>query len=71
MGGKDIMLLRQYAQQERVLGYYGGQFASFNAVFSPKGPDGQPLKLFDIATGRIDASVQKEWERIRHLAPAA
>ena len=63
MGGKDIMLLRQYAQQERVLGYYGGQFASFNAVFSPKGPDGQPLKLFDIATGRIDASVQKEWER--------
>ena len=63
MGGKDIMLVRQYAQQERVLGYYGGQFASFNAVFSPKGPDGQPLKLFDIATGRIDASVQKEWER--------
>ncbi len=54
MGGKDIMLVRQYAQQERVLGYYGGQFASFNAVFSPKGPDGQPLKLFDIATGRID-----------------
>lgn len=63
MGGKDVMLVRQYAQQERVLGYYGGQFASFNAVFSPKGPDGQPLKLFDIATGRIDASVQKEWER--------
>ena len=63
MGGKDVMLVRQYAQQERVLGYYGGQFASFNAAFSPKGPDGQPLKLFDIATGRIDAGVQKAWER--------
>lgn len=63
MGGKELMTLRQYAQQERVLGYYGGQFGSFNAVFSPKGDDGQPMKLFDIDTGRIDAAVQKEWQK--------
>jgi S-formylglutathione hydrolase FrmB len=61
--GKELMTLRQYAQQETVLGYYGGQFGSFNAVFSPKGPDGQPMKLFDIETGRIDPFVQKAWEK--------
>jgi enterochelin esterase-like enzyme len=63
MGGKELMTVRQYAQQEFVQGYYGGQFGSFNAVFSPKGPDGQPMKLFDIETGRIDPFVAKAWEK--------
>ena len=36
---------------------------SFNAVFSPKGDDGQPMKLFDFDTGRIDPAVQKAWEK--------
>ena len=48
---------------ERALGYYGGQMASFEAVFSQRGPDGQPRPLFDRETGRIDPSVQKAWER--------
>jgi enterochelin esterase-like enzyme len=61
--GKELMTVRQYAQQEYVQGYYGGQFGSFNAVFSPKGEDGQPMKLFDIETGRIDPSVAKAWEK--------
>lgn len=61
--GKELMTVRQYAQQERVLGYYGGQFGSFNAVFSPKGPDGQPMQLFDIDSGRIDPAVAKAWEK--------
>ncbi len=63
MNGKELMSVRQYAQQEMVKGYYGGQFASFNAVFSPKGDDGQPMKLFDIETGRIDPFVAKAWEK--------
>jgi S-formylglutathione hydrolase FrmB len=61
--GKELMTVRQYAQQERVLGYYGGQFGSFNAVFSPRGPDGQPMLLFDIDTGRVDPVVAKAWEK--------
>ena len=60
---KQLMSVRQYAQQEIVTGYYGGQFGSFNAVFSPKGPDGQPMQLFDVATGRIDPFVAKAWEK--------
>jgi len=63
MNGKELMSVRQYAQQEMVKGYYGGQFASFNAVFSPKGDDGQPMKLFDVETGRIDPFVAKAWEK--------
>ncbi len=62
-GGKDLMSVKQYAQQERVLGYYGGQFGAFNAVFSPKSYDGQPMLLFDIDTGRIDPMVAKAWEK--------
>jgi S-formylglutathione hydrolase FrmB len=63
MDGKELMSLEQYARQERVLGYYGGQIASFEAVFSPKGPDGQPMPIFDRDTGRIDPAVQKAWEK--------
>jgi S-formylglutathione hydrolase FrmB len=63
MGGKELMSFEQYAHQERVLGYYGGQMASFEAVFSPKGPDGQPMPLFDRDTGRIDPFVAKAWQK--------
>lgn len=72
-GGREYILtrskdkpgtsLRQYAQQERVLGYFGGQMASFNAVFSPRGADGQPMPLFDTDTGAIDPFVLKSWEK--------
>lgn len=62
-GDREIMTVREYAQMERVLGYFGGQFASFDAVFSPKGFDGQPMPLFDRDTGRIDQFVAKSWEK--------
>jgi enterochelin esterase-like enzyme len=61
--GREIMTLQDYALLERVEGYFGGQMASFEAVFSPRGPDGQPAPLFDRDTGRIDPAVQKYWER--------
>jgi hypothetical protein len=37
--------------------------ASFEAVFSPRGQDGQPMPLFDRDTGRIDPFVARAWER--------
>lgn len=61
INGKEVMSVKQYVQQERVLGHFGGQFASFEAVFSPKGFDGQPMPLFDRESGRIDPFVQKAW----------
>jgi S-formylglutathione hydrolase FrmB len=63
MNGKDVATLKQFAQQEIVLGEYGGQMQSFNAVFSPKGPDGRPMELYDFKTGRIDPFVEKAWEK--------
>lgn len=59
--GKVMATLRQFAQQEAVLGAYGGQFASFDWVFSPRGPDGRPLPMFDRATGKADPSVVAYW----------
>jgi len=61
--GTQVMSVRQYALQERVLGAYGGQFASFEAVFSPKGDDGRPMPLFDRDTGAINPAVAKSWEK--------
>jgi hypothetical protein len=41
---------------------WGGQLGSFEAVFSPLGPDGRPRKLWDRSTGRIDPEVARAWE---------
>jgi S-formylglutathione hydrolase FrmB len=75
--GKVIATVEQFAKMERVLGVYGGQFASFEWVFSPKGPDGRPEPLFNRATGDIDPQVADYWRdhydiawRIRHDWPA-
>lgn len=43
-------------------GWEHRQFNSFNAVFSPRLPDGTPAPLFDRRTGRVDASVQAYWD---------
>lgn len=39
------------------------QYASFESVFSPRGANGLPAKLFDRKTGTIDPSVAAYWER--------
>lgn len=59
--GKDTMTLKQISQQERVLGDYGGQNASFEWVWSPRGKDGRPMPLFDRDTGVVDPEVAKAW----------
>ncbi|HJR74492.1 MAG TPA: alpha/beta hydrolase-fold protein [Luteimonas sp.] len=51
----------QFAKLERVLGPYGGQMASFEWVFSPRGEDGRPAPLFDRDTGKVDPKVAAYW----------
>ncbi len=41
----------------------GGQFGAYNAVFGPKGKDGQPSLMFDPFTGKIDHEIAKQWEK--------
>jgi hypothetical protein len=70
MGGKDTQALGDLALQERVLGAYGGQLASFEWVFSPRGKDGRPMPLFDRDSGAIDPEVAQYWEKhfdVAHL----
>jgi len=59
--GKVIATLADFARSEAVMGAYGGQIASFEWVFSPRGIDGRPVPLFDRATGRIDPAVAAYW----------
>jgi S-formylglutathione hydrolase FrmB len=47
---------------ESVMGH-GGQLASFEGCFSERGPDGQPKRLWDRKTGKLDTAVAKSWEK--------
>ena len=56
-----IATFQEFAKQEEVLGAYGGQLASFEWVFSPRGADGRPLEMFDRQTGDVHPEVVAYW----------
>jgi pimeloyl-ACP methyl ester carboxylesterase len=62
LNGKSLFYVRPFSDMEEVMGH-GGQLGSFEAVFSPRGSDGRPRKLWDRTTGAIDAEVARSWER--------
>lgn len=62
-GGEWVTTIREFATKEAASKDHGGQFQSFNAVFSPRGDDGRPMPLFDVATGKIDRDVALAWRR--------
>lgn len=59
--GQVVATYKEFAQQEAVLGSYGGQMASFEWVFSPRGADGRPEELFDRRTGDVNPEVVAYW----------
>lgn len=61
--GKFTTSLEGFVRSEVKRRAYGGQFASFDAVFSPRGEDGRPMPLFDRDTGKIDPAVARSWEK--------
>ncbi len=58
---KVLGTFEQFAKLERVLGSYGGQLASFEWVFSPRGKDGRPEPMFNRDTGDVDPAVVAYW----------
>jgi hypothetical protein len=58
---KVLGTFEQFARLERVLGDYGGQLASFDWVFSPRGKDGLPQPMFDRDSGDVDPAVVGYW----------
>jgi S-formylglutathione hydrolase FrmB len=77
INGKDVANIEDFARLEAVLGPAGGQMASFDWVFSPKGPDGRPMQMFDRRTGAVNPEVAAYWRdhydiayRLEHNWPA-
>jgi len=57
-----LVSIEDYARREAVVGAYGGQMASFEWTFSPRGADGRPLPMFDRTTGAVDSAVVDYWK---------
>ena len=60
--GQMLVSIEDYARREVVVGAYGGQMASFEWAFSPRGADGRPLAMFDRTTGAVDPAVIAYWK---------
>jgi len=60
--GQMLVSIEDYAKREVVVGDYGGQIASFEWVFSPRGADGLPVPMFDRTTGAVDSTVLAYWK---------
>jgi hypothetical protein len=60
--------MEDFARIEAVEGDYGGQMASFDWVFSPRGPDGRPVPIFDRATGDVNPTVVAYWRENYDIA---
>lgn len=61
-GERVLLWYDDFCRREWVLGP-GGQIHSFEAVFSPRRPDGEPAPLFDRQSGEVDPAVARAWER--------
>ncbi len=59
---KPVLSFKEFSDMETVMGH-GGQLASFEAVFSRRGPDGKPRQLWHRGSGDIDPEVARSWER--------
>ena len=57
-----LVSMEDYTRREVVVGAYGGQLASFEWVFSPRGAGGLPVPMFDRTTGAVDSAVIAYWK---------
>ena len=60
--GKPLLYFKPFSDMETVMGH-GGQLASFEAVFSPRGADGRPRSLWDRKDGAVDPETARAWEQ--------
>ena len=60
--GEMLVAVEDYTRREVVVGEYGGQLASFEWVFSPRGAGGLPVPMFDRTTGAVDSAVIAYWK---------
>ncbi len=61
-GDQPALWYRDFDLMEEVLGP-GGQLHSFEAVFSPRGSNGRPVRVWDRRTGAVHTAAAKMWEK--------
>lgn len=61
-GAKPVLWYASFAKMDDALAR-GGQLRSFEAVFSPLDENGQPRKMWDRETGRVDPDVVLSWSK--------
>jgi enterochelin esterase-like enzyme len=61
-GETPMLFYKAFSDMEVVFGR-GGQLGSFEAVFSPRMPDGTPRKLWDRKTGTVDPETAETWKK--------
>ncbi|MFI4853426.1 MAG: alpha/beta hydrolase-fold protein, partial [Phycisphaerales bacterium JB065] len=59
--GEVSLTYRDFVARETVLGP-GGQIHSFEAVFSPRLENGEPMPIFDRETGAVDTEAVETWK---------
>ena len=57
-----LCYMKDYYQMETVV-YRGSQMRSFDAVFSKKASNGEPERICDAATGKINKDVFEHWKQ--------
>jgi hypothetical protein len=60
-GDTPFLFYKPFTQMERPI--RGEQIGSFEAVFGPRGRDGEPAPLYDRETGAVDPKVLEAWKR--------
>lgn len=60
--GRPVIWYQDFSQMDDVL-QRGGQLRSFEAVFSPRGDDGLPVRCWDRTTGKVNANVVDHWRQ--------
>lgn len=60
-GDRPTILYKRFSDMERPI--RGEQLGSFEAVFSPRGKNGEPRKLWDRDTGKIDPVTADAWRK--------
>ena len=59
--GRPIIWYEDFSKMDDVL-ERGGQLRSFEAVFSPRGEDGLPVKCWNRETGKVDPAIVSHWK---------
>lgn len=62
VNGQVLLWYDDFDRMEELVGP-GGQLHSFEAVFSPRGEDGRPVRVWNRQTGEVDTRAAEAWKK--------